>query len=153
MATKMAVDNEGSVEKRMNMSLDDIIKQSSKSKKAGGPRGKGTNVSGKRGKVRRRRQAPESLLVPLSQRVRRRSDALLALFLSALLEATRTRSCLTCRARLLANLARNQEARGGGGRVKVVPRKFADKRQVCFWTGRALVCYMKHQSPGLSVEL
>ncbi len=47
----MAVDTKGSVEQRMNMSLDDIIKESSKTKKTGAPRGKGINVGGKRGKV------------------------------------------------------------------------------------------------------
>ena len=47
----MAVDQDGSVEKRMNMSLDDIIKETSKVKKGSGPRGKGINVAGKRGKV------------------------------------------------------------------------------------------------------
>ena len=52
MATSMAVDTNGSVEKRMNMSLDDIIKESSKTKKSGAGRGKGINVGGKRGKVR-----------------------------------------------------------------------------------------------------
>lgn len=53
MATSMAVDQDGSVEKRMNMSLDDIIKETSKTKKGSGPRAKGIAVGAKRGKVSR----------------------------------------------------------------------------------------------------
>ena len=37
----------------MNMSLDDIIKETSKTKKGSGPQGKGITVAGKRGKVSR----------------------------------------------------------------------------------------------------
>ncbi|KAK9861846.1 hypothetical protein WJX84_007071 [Apatococcus fuscideae] len=45
----MVVEKDGSVEKRMNMSLDAIIKESSKTKKPSAARGKGISVGGKRG--------------------------------------------------------------------------------------------------------
>ena len=115
MPTSMAVDQDGSVEKRMNMSLDDIIKETSKVKKGSGPRGKGINVAGKRGKVSGGKKRRCRSVLRLRVQVRQVSN--LRILLRAHLLADQVASLTTSQALAASRLP---------------PRSFSDRRQVLF---------------------